>query len=289
MNVNLLSYSQPLRNFTAQQPPKYNYDMTEKIKSTISEISKYDDLSADIGTISKMSGYSIQEVYNCLHESNNYELYEFWQESIRANYKKPSPENLHKKSESIEYQHRIPACKKETVIFSTTDTIKHKDAESVSNDIDKIEAAIREILNNNEIEATVDNISRITGIPQRIVYARIYSPNSNICNLWQYVQSVKEDDTIERRRRLAKFYRVQDDSIAKRQNKNLALALKIIKQAVANHSKISYRTIEERSGLNKAEVDELIASYAKTRQEQARLARTNKELQAKWYEQNSVS
>ncbi len=281
-------------SFCANDFYRQNKDCKDEIKDVLELIKESDNLFADIGTISKLSGYSAEVVYVCLYNPDNFELHALWQETLHkaVNIEQSKIQVRNSETKDVQNVQEQPKCTIEIPkksIFITSPNKPQISSSGSQIEAKKIESAMKEILNNPEIEAEIENIAKITGLSVRTVSSKIYAPDSTLYNLWQYVESVKEDDTPERRRRLAKFYRIKDETVLKVQKKNSSLALKMLKHAAATGSKIKYGEIERASGLNREEIDELIISYAKTKQEQARLAQENKKLQAEWYKNNSAS
>ena len=283
---------------------KMNYtqcdnDATSKIKLAIKFIVENPEINLNLGTLSKISGLSTQELYDYIFNSSNYELFEIWhnaqQEKLNAS-DINAIASLEQKSDCISTPCTPP--RRLDTIWSKNESSSNVGREKpsleltkkeVSNaEYDKIESAIWQILNDPALEATTANIAKLTGLSINNVLYRLHSTRSDkIYNLWQYVQDVKEEDTIQRRQRLAKFYNIDDRSVVDVKIKNSAAALKMIKHAVSTRSKVRYSEIEKCSGLTRDEIDKLIIDYANTIQQRTLIARRNKELQAKWYEENA--
>ncbi len=246
------------------------------IEEAVMQISNNPALTANISTISKLTGLSYTTTYNRLYSNCK------------------QGERLSGMLNAIKEKRGANQIGTEQYVTSMA-----------QEDYQKIKRAILEIKKNDEYRLSQRQIVMLTGIPHTTISHRLNSNNKytkEIGFLWQEVKthkdSIQKKEEEERKKEASinplKRYRKEDmtrDSLLAQRSREKAQKLKqytkairLINEAITSKRKISYRELETQCSLTKEEIDELIQKYAKFKEQQQENAKIAKGLQKKWHD-----
>ena len=237
-----------------------------KIFDAINEIAQNDEIKPNLATLAQMTGLPYTTIAARINSYKGNEIRELWEKILNERgYVK-----FHNR-----FVRSYDSVVSEPIRNSTT-------ASQREEEIELLTETILKMMQQSDVEPTVNNLAQISGLSYYTVVSRLQGKTTKSAQLFQLWSDAKR--SYQDRIKQIKVKEKHKPSPVYDKKRKMKKALGIIQQAINTKTRVSYKQLEDSTGLNKEEIDNLIKQYTQYKADNALREKQLKEEQAKWYE-----